>query len=325
MRISTITKSILLSMAFILVTACDGFIYDKNDDCTQGVYVNFYTQSVCDTDKDFSGKFTNIQLLAFDEDGVLAGIKSEKNVQLSESYAMLMPLKSGNYTFIAWTGLDNTFELGQLLHGVTSKHHVMLKLKKNLNSLSSPFNKYIFHGMSTAVELPSAKSNGSIFKSTTINLLEVSNRIDVELELHESLKDIASVDDFEVFISSSGSTMNINGTMPMSEKPLNFSKKIARIDDSKLVASFSTLDLKMGYNNRIILKNKKTGEEMFNGDLIGSILMKNENINIDCQNDFSIKFVIKDKCWDCGIYVCWGIYVDDWQIHSYDSEIGIDY
>ena len=325
MRISYTTKSLILFLSIIILAACDGFIYDKNSDCTQGVYVSFYTQTACDTEKNYKGKHTNIRLLAFDENGILAGIQTEKNVELSESYSMLMPLKKGVYTFVAWTGLDNTFELGQLLHGVTSKRHVMLRLKKTLNSLSGPFNKVIFQGMSATVDLPNAKSNGSVFKSTSINLLEVSNRIDVEIELHESLKGIASINDFDVIIQSSANTMNIDGTMPMSDLPLEFTKRTAHINDNKLVVSFTTLDLKMGYNNRIILKNKKTDDILFSGDLIGSILMKNENINLGCQNDFSIKFVIKDKCWDCGIYVCWGVYVDNWQILSYDSEIGIDY
>ena len=61
------------------------------------------------------------------------------------------------------------------------------------------------------------------------------------------------------------------------------------------------------------------------GDLLGTVLLKNDNVNLACDNDFNVKFVIKDKCLNCGTYICWAIYVNDWQIHSYETELGGGY
>ena len=83
------------------------------------------------------------------------------------------------------------------------------------------------------------------------------------------------------------------------------------------------MQLKTGYNNQITVRNKKSQDIIWQGDLIGSILIKNKNINLDCQNDFNVKFVIKDKCLGCGTYICWAIYVNDWLVHSYEIELKI--
>lgn len=318
------TKLSLTLLLGVVLSACDSFIYDDTKDCPQGVYVNFYTQSLCQTDATYLDGVTNLYLLAFDIEGKFVNAITQTNVVLSEKYSVLMPLKGGVYSFIGWTGLDNSFDLTKLKSMVTTKADVMLRLNQDSNLLTLLSGRQIFQGESPAVHLPDAKTHGSIYKQTSINLHELTNRITVEIELHESLKELANIEDFEVAISSANGVLNFDGTMPLKGNSVQYPcHKLLK--EGILTASFTLLDLKMGYNNRIVLKNRISGEVMFSGDLIGSILMKNENVNLGCENDFTIKFVIKDKCLDCYTYLCWAIYVNDWIIHSYEAEVGTEY
>lgn len=318
---------IKLSLLFLLgitLSACDGFIYDDTKDCPQGVYVNFYTQTLCQTDSSYLGEVANLYLLAFDVEGKLAKVITQKDINLSKAYSVLVPLSSGVYSFVGWTGLDSSFDLAQLKPNLTTKTDVMLRLKQDAELLKLLSGRRIFQGESSAVHLPDAKTNGSVYKQTTINLRERTNRIKVEIELHESLKGLANIEDFEVAIRSANGVLNIDGSMPLGGASIQYPYH-KLLEEGKLTANFTLLDLRMGYNNHILLKNKESGEVMFNGDLIGSILMKNENVNLDCENDFTVKFVIKDKCLDCYTYFCWAIYVNDWVIHSYETEVGTEY
>lgn len=318
---------IKLSLILLLGTAlsaCDGFIYDDTKDCPQGVYVNFYSQTLCQTDSSYLGEVSNLYLLAFDIEGKLVKAITQKDVNLSKNYSVLMPLKGGVYSFIGWTGLNASFDLTQLKSRLTTKADVLLKLKQDAKLLELLSGKQIYQGESLLVHLPDAKTHGSVYKHTSINLRERTNRIKVEIELHESLKGLANIEDFEVAISSANGILNIDGSMPLGGNTIQYPYQ-KLLQEGRITANFTLLSLKMGYNNRILLKNKKSGEVMFSGDLIGSILMKNENVNLDCENDFTVKFVIKDKCLDCYTYLCWAIYVNDWIVHSYETEVGTEY
>ena len=89
------------------------------------------------------------------------------------------------------------------------------------------------------------------------------------------------------------------------------------------------LALKTGYNNKLHIYytgNKEEGETVFNGDLIAMILLAAQNgaANLDCDNDFTIKVLIKDycqECWDKDTFFSCAIYVNNWLIHSYQTEL----
>lgn len=235
-----------------------------------------------------------------------------------------MPLNGGVYSFIGWTGLDASFDLAQLKLKQTTKADVMLRLKQDSQLLKLLQNKRIFQGESPLVHLPDAKTHGSIYKQTSINLREKTNRIKVDVELHESLKGFANIEDFEVFISSDNGILNIDGTVSLNGIPIQYPYQKLLMGD-QFTANFTLLSLKTGYTNRILLKNIKSGEVIYEGDLIANILARNDNVNLDCENDFTVKFIIKDKCLDCFDYICWAIYVDDWLVHSYETEVGTEY
>ena len=43
------------------------------------------------------------------------------------------------------------------------------------------------------------------------------------------------------------------------------------------------------------------------------------SFNLNCEHDIDLKFIIKDKCTDCGNYMCTGVYINDWLVHSFKT------
>ena len=266
----------------------------------------------------------DLHLFAFNEQDVLVSITALKNVNLDGNNQTLVPLTNGYFSFIGWAGVNDKFTVSSFTEGVTTKKDVMLTLKSQNSQAIALGDHKVWQGVSPVVFLDDPKEVGTQYKYTAVNLQEVTNRINVEVELHDSVLGDTNPKDFVIEVSSANGTMNIDGTMPLNKEALTYPATIAYTDNS-LTASFSLMDLKTGYNNLISVKNVVTDEVIWQGDLLGTVLLKNDNVNLACDNDFNVKFVIKDKCLNCGTYICWAIYVNDWQIHSYETELGGGY
>lgn len=313
----------LLIALFALGTifwGCDSMIYEDLSECPQGVYVKFYSITPCASDSAFIGQVSDLHLFAFNDKDVLVSFTQQKNVSLDKDYVVLMPVSNGYFYFIGWAGVNENFTPGIFTAGVTTKKDVMLTLNSQNNRAAALGTTKVWQGVSPVVFLQDPVVVGTEYKRTAVNLQEVTNRVNIEIELHESVLKDTAPRDFEVEIVSANGTVNIDGSMPLNSQTLTYPVTVTYTGNS-LKAPYSLMDLKTGYGNLITVTNKKNGETVWRGDLIGSILLKNPNVNLECKNDFDVKFVIKDKCLDCATYVCWEILVDDWVVHSYQVEL----
>ncbi|MDY4250261.1 FimB/Mfa2 family fimbrial subunit [Bacteroides pyogenes] len=317
----------ILTTLFALGTmlwGCDSLIYEDMKNCPQGVYVKFYSMTPCAVDSTFIGQVSDLHLFAFNEKDVLVSASTKKNVNLDKNNQTLVPVTKGYYSFIGWAGVNEKFTVISFKEGITTKKDVMLILKSQSKQAEALGNHQVWQGTSPVVYLQDPAVVGSEYKHTTVNLQEKTNRVNAEIELHKSILKDADPKDFMVEITSANGTMNIDGSMPLKTDVLTYPSVITYTDKS-VKAQFSLMDLKTGYSNLITVRNVRTKEVIWQSDLIGSILLKNPDVNLECKHDFDVKFVIKDKCLDCGTYICWSIFVNEWQIHSYETELGDEY
>ncbi len=315
-------NKIALTLLFFgaLLVGCKN-IYEDLSECPQGVYVKFYSKTPCAVDSTYIGQVSDLHVFAFDDKDVLVSTIRQKNVSLDKDFKVLVPVSNGYFSFIGWGGVnDNLFTQTPFVKGVTTKKDVMLTLKATKRMAAALKNHQVWQGVSPTVFLEDPTQVGTVYKHTAVNLREVTNRLNVEVELHESVAKNIAPGDIEVEITSGNGVMNIDGTMPLKQEILTY-PSVVTIDKNKLTAKYSLMKLKTGYDNQILIRNKKTGDLIWKTDLIGSILIKNPNVNLDCLNDFNVKFVLKDKCLNCGTYYCWAIYVNDWMVHSYEVEL----
>lgn len=341
------TAAALFSAMFSL-TACDAMFHDDLADCEQGVYVNFYSKTSCDKDSSYLGKVSQLHVLAFDQNNKLAAIKQEKEVNLSKDYKVLMPVKNGQFSFIAWTGLDNNnFSTANLVVGQTTKQDLMFQLNQQADGKYNDLGEHqLFNGQSkNDVVLEDPAKVGELFKTTDINLLEKTYRINVSVKVDkETLKEWekdakkprkADINDFVLRITSGNAKVNVDGTTVLNQEVYEYPARLLESTAEGYKVQYTLPNLVSGANTTISLVDTKARdkdnnivpETLWSKDLmatalLGSGLVRNPNVNLDCDHDLDIEFFVKDKCKDCYTYVCGSILVEAWQVHSYSIQLG---
>lgn len=307
---------------------CDSLIYDDLADCPQGVYVKFYSMTPCESDSTFIGSVPSLTVFAFDENNKLVTSVTQQSVNLSRDFEVLLPVSDGNYTFVAWAGVDDNFTKGTFTNGATTKKDVMLTLNATAGVAANLNGTRVWQGESPVVFLPDPDEYASFYEHTAVNLQEVTNRIEVIVEFDKATMKDYNPEELHVEVASANGTMRIDGSMPLNEVPLIYPFSGPAFDDNVATWNYYLLDLKTGYDNKLHIYytgNEEEGETVFNGDLIAMILLAAEDgkANLDCDNDFTIKVIIKDYCVECWTHFSCSIYVNDWLVHSYSTEIGV--
>lgn len=329
-RMMNLRDKILITL-FALGTiywGCDSLIYDDLSDCPQGVYVKFYAMTPCESDSSFIGNVASLTLFAFDENDLLVASESRLNVNLDRNFEVLVPVSNGSFTFIAWAGVDDKFTQRAFTTGNTTKTDVMLTLNAAAGVASDLYGTQVWQGKSPVVFLPDPDEYGSVYKQTAVNLREVTNRIELIIEFDSNSMQGYDLRELHTEVSSANGALHIDATMPLKQDVLIYPSSTPTYNDNVAAWNYTMLVLKPGYDNNLRIwytGNVTEGETVFNGDLIAMILLAavDGTTNFDCDNDFTIRVVIKDYCAECPTNFSCAIYVNDYLVHSYQTELGI--
>ena len=306
-----------------ILWSCDSFIYDNLKDCPQGVYVKFYSMTPCESDSTFIGSVPSLTVFAFDKSDKLVTSVTKQNVTLSRDFEVLVPVSDGNFTFVAWAGIDDKFTTATFTNGTTTKKDVMLTLKSTSNTAADLGKTRVWQGESPVVFLPSPKDNGSFYQHTAVNLRELTNRLTVIVEFDKTinLQEITPKD-LTIAVSSANGITDIDGNMPFGSPVLNYPVLNTTYTDNSVTWNFALMDLVTGYRNTLKIDYPAKDQKLFDGDLIGSILLNTvgSNINMACDNNFIVKFVMRDYCATCGTHFSCDVFVNNWLVHSYEIE-----
>lgn len=325
------TKGIIsLVLPLLLVaTSCDKHVFDNLAECPQGVYISFYHQTPCMDKPVPVGEVDGLYVFAFDLDDKLVKMETVSGpIDLVKAYKVeLPPVEKGQYSFIAWAGAnDKYFDLGKFIVGITTKKDVMLALRQQEGMALSLKDHQVWQGESRVVSLPDRKTHGSVFDEVSINMQEVTNRINLTLRLHESVCDKLDIKDFEITIASANGTSLINKRMPLGGTQLTYPATEVAREAHQVKLSYTLMELKSGYNNVLKVYNKKEDKSYFVLDLLGKVLLENPNVNLECTHDFDIVLEIEDKCKSCpdnNLVV--HIIINNYQIHSFALELSNRY
>ena len=308
----------LLLITGIMMTGigCDAIIYEDMLDCPQGVYLKFYTKTPCDTDTIYPADIKNLNIFVFDEIDRFVAEFTEENVTLSSGYEMLIPIyPHGKYSFIAWANVDNHYEMTNLQQGTTTKENLLLQLKQSAGMAVDLKGETLYTGTSDYVFLPDPESVlGAFYEHTSIRLTQYVNRIDVIVE------GFAVPQDYQVEITLRNGDYAVNGDILLNGDAMPYPPEYS-YGDSTLTAKFNTLKLETGNDDWLTLKWNEE-KVLYHEDLLGTLLLQNPDVNLSCDHDFVIKFKVKENN---DTYVVTEVWVNDWLIHSYDTEIESDY
>lgn len=308
MKIGKKQIAALLLVLTVVITSCDTWLFDDRDGCELGVYVHLYSKTPCQTDTVYPKEVKQFTIYTFDERAKLASIKRVKTDGLSSNNRTLVPLLTpGMYSVIAWAGVtDDVFTESSLRLGETKKEELLLKLKESKSATLNP-DVRVYNGMGEAFLVGTTGLN-SYFVDTQVNLREISNRIKISVE------GIKNPEDYAIEIESKNGAYAINGDIVFGES-IHYQSFDRVIEEDAVSEHFTTLKLLTGYNS--VLTIKKNEEVLYQEDLLGTLLLKNPLINLACDNDFVVKFKARESC------QCVEIWVNNWLIHSYETELGI--
>lgn len=323
-----------------LLLGCDDLIYDELDNCPQGVYVKFYSMTPCALDSTYVGEVSSLMVFAFDKNDKLVTSVTKENVNLTSDYELFLPVSDGYFSFIGWTGIDNNFTRSAFVSGTTTKKDIMATLNSEKNLAASLKGVRVWQGESPSVFLPDPSEFGEVYKHTEINLNEQTNRVKILVEFDKSITAL-SPKDLAITLASANGTININGSMPLNTTQLLYPIQQTTYTEKSVVWDYTLLKLLTGYNNRLTITYPATGAKVFDGDLLAGILLNTVagGVNLACQNDFTVKFLVKNYCADCNpdpkpepgtdpnsnskTYFSCAVYVNDWLVHTYDTELGL--
>lgn len=304
----------LVWCSIIMLALCAACIDESSKvDCAQGFTLSFYSKVPCRADTAYVGNTAQLTLCIFDENEVLVASRQKENVNLHKPYTEEFEIDGGQYTVITWCGIGHThFEISELQHGVTRKDDLLFRLNRQGELATSIQGTRVFTGESAVIDVPQYKVPRSELPHSAVNLLEVTNRLTIEVE------GLLLTEDYEVFIEADNGSMNIDGTLAADEH-IQYAADDLSVP-GLLKVHFTLLKLVQGQDYQLVIKHKTTNAELFRGDLPENLLLRNPAINFGCDHDFNIHFKADDVC-DCDTYTILEIWVNDWLVYSYDTEL----
>lgn len=301
----------LLLGAFIL-SGISGCVYDNTDDCPQGIDVRLYSKTPCHTDTVYP-HLSGLKLCVFDRNDKLVLYQAAGDAGLAEHFRKRLEVENGLYSVVAWSGLDTqAFDLSFLKEKITAKNDLLFHIQRVAGQAASIDGRSVYYGESPVVFLPDPAEYGSVFESVAVNMQEITNRMAISIE------GLPQADDYEVFIESANGSMRIDGSIAPDEIIRYGSAPV--FSGGILEAEFTILKLATGYNNTLVVRDKRLDRDLYRGDLLGTLLLKNPEVNLACDHDFTIRFTAKDQC-QCGTFMIMEIWVNNWLVHSYTTDL----
>ncbi len=200
-----------------MLVSCDSVIYDDEGDCSVDYRLEFrYDRNMKWADA-FAQEVESVNLYAFDKDGLLVWEQSESGDALAgDDYSMKLDLPAGDYTLVAWCGLDGgdgdrSFSVPQVKVGETR----IGELQCSLNRLRDASGAYsvgplrpLFHGL-LEVSLPDDNDGGSY--TYTMDLTKDTNHVRVILQ--QLSGKAVDVDDFTFRIEEENGLMDYDNSL----------------------------------------------------------------------------------------------------------------
>ena len=336
-----------LGLGFLL-SGCESMFHDDLDNCPQAVYVKLYN-TTCKADSIGLNTQSNVHLLAFDEDNKLAASAELKDIDLGNKQKgfteVRLPIKSDTpdqdrvYNIYAWTGVNGKFSADAKIGD--KKDQVFASLRSGAESqyVNLGSDRVYFGQAGRSVVLKNPAKNGSQEDHIAVPVGELTYRLNVSVVLDKSMlgrKNPPSIREFGLQINSGNGTYNYDGTHAINSAINGYQPNGPVVyNDTALVAKYTVMDLQTGLGSQVRISHSKNGQtrdvEMpidIQHDLIAAILAyasKPENkfsFNLNCEHDIDLKFLIKDKCDGCGQYMCTGVFINDWLVHTFDTELG---
>ena len=353
------------SLVLLTLTACDATFHDSLDKCRNVLLVTL-DKGGCDAvtgatthahsasssasasatsgasvassahHQDYSAPAGKTLLLAFDNKGLLA---ADTLLHLSQSATVKqVPLNvdAGNYTVVAWTGInDAQWEVAKLQRGKTRITDALLTNRAAVDTLLAAGSNITF------INLPNATQSGTHTQEVKVAMqrtnFNITADIEVGAETFDALDDLTA-DSFDIEVKTNYSALSVDGkpqtmtttyTVPVTKEAINSMKnengKVVKtlLRTHFVVPVLNARDAKVSFS--LINKHGASSRIVENGtfDLLALLLLQSgengavnnvagaSHFDPQCDRSAKLRFRLSDRCLSCGEFACYQVWSGD--------------
>lgn len=349
----------LLAGCFALslgLTSCDATFHDSLDACRNTLLVSLENGD-CDAvtgatphaatsanhnnvehaaKREYQAPVGKTYLLAFDSKGLLA---ADTLIHLSQQSAVKrVPLNvdAGQYTVVAWTGVnDAQWQVANLQKGKTRISDLLLTQNAAVDAHLATGSNAVF------VNLPNPTQTGSHTQDVKVPVhrtnFNITADVEVGAETFDGLNDL-SADSFDIEVKMDYQSLTVDGRIQKSEKAFIVPVTKEAIDvkkneGGKVVKTLlrthfvvPALNAKDGRVTLTLINNGGEGSRIIEKgtfDLLSLLhLQSGENGAVNnvagashfdpqCDRSAKLRFRLTDRCLSCGEYACYQVWAGD--------------
>ena len=345
------------SLVLLTLTACDATFHDSLDKCRNVLLVTL-DKGGCDAvtgatthvhsasssaasasvassahHQDYLAPAGKTLLLAFDNKGLLA---ADTLLHLSQSAAVKqvpLTVDAGNYTVVAWTGInDAQWDVAKLQRGKTRITDALLTNRAAADTLLAAGSNTTFINLPNATQFGTHKQEVKVaMQRTNFN---ITADIEVGAETFDGLDDLTA-DSFDIEVKTNYTALSVDGnpqpmtttyTVPVTKEAItkstqengkvvktvlrtHFVVPVLTAKNSKVTL---TLINKGGASSRIVeqgtfdllaLLHLQSGENGAVNNIAGA-----SHFDPQCDRSAKLRFRLSDRCLSCGEYACYQVW-----------------
>lgn len=310
-------KRISFFFLFIPILFLQSCIKDDISDCKTDLLIRFrYTLNDSYADL-FGSEVDQIIVYIFDSNGKYVDRFSEQGDALTNGYTMRIPLPKGEYTVIAYGGNFTTYSVGELNRqtgtlneslqkGITSieDFRMELKSKSDADNYLIPLNvpDDLYAGMGT-----NACSCTDPQQVIEIDLMKDTKKIKVNLLGTDALG--APLD---VYITAANGRYKHDNSIDTDYGTFKYTPVSTTVTPNGLEINLKKLRLVFGQSPMLIIKNRTTGQILYNENMIEQIALTGKypsQEDLDREDEFAFDISIAQN-------VVITTFINGWKINS---------
>lgn len=310
--IRTFALCILIASSW-MVSSCDVF-HEDLPECR--LFVQFkYDYNMLSTDA-FHTQVDKVTLYVFSKEGIFLFKQTGEGSALSTgNYRMEVKLPIGEYQFMAWTGVHDSYEVSSLEENVSTIEDLKLKVKRDPSLVINKELEPIWHGKAIDVNFTGTKE-----QTETIDLVKDTKKIRFVFQSTSQTNGTIDMNDYTYEIIESNGYLNYDNSL-LKDDILSYQPYYMEQRESSIIAvELNTMRLMADRKTRFIVTHKITGEKVLDINIINFLAMTEmerykwgEQEYFDRQDEYIIAFLLNTSD---GSWVSVGININGWTYYS---------
>lgn len=304
MHTPRIAQLIQIWFVVMIIYLSVGCLHENRSGCSNGLSLKF--RYVTSDGQPISPGFPetdHLSVFVFDGNGLFVCEKKDSAIHIDKHYTMELPFYEGQYQFVVWAGLSDSYHIKSCIPGQTPIQDLILQVKReNSHSITTP-PSLLYYGYHETVTLNPAQTAPLI-----IGLQRITNTI--HIIVHTENPDTEP----QISIRDNNGTYNHQGER-MPDDLLDYLPHYTHLPDDPgtWIADFNVMQLHTDSEARLIISSPG-GDLQYSENLISGLLGANPDIDFNTDHDFSIEITFDVH------YVPVSILINNWEIISDDID-----